>query len=190
MPPQVKDAALKRRLLKGLMVLDASQEAYLERSPDGARALVFFDAMDVGQGHGYWRSRFAVVDAEHRKVQEFGFVYATSAAGDCAWAPDSGHAAVAVSEGIIIWREGKFACVRVKSWGRNPALVWKDEKTFVAKDFEYVTLVRGGGEPGKEKTGKATIRLDQLKFYPVSQTGAIAYLLELQPILTPELFVD
>ena len=190
MPTLVKDEALRKRILGGLLVLQPSQEVFREPSPDGSLALVFFDSVDVGQGHGYWRSRFAVVDAGDRKVQEFGFVHTTSAAGDCAWAPDSRHAAVAISEGILIWRKGEFACVRVKSWGDHPRLLWKDEKTIVARDFQYVTLVRGGGEPGTEKTGEATIRLDQLKFYPAPQTGAIAYLLSLQPILTPALFND
>jgi hypothetical protein len=186
----VKDKAHRKQILKGLLVLEPSRDVFREPSPDGSLALVFFDSEDVGQGHGCWRSRFAVVDAADRKVQEFGFVRTTSAAGDCAWAADSRHAAVAITQGILIWSKGKFACVRVHSWGDHPRLLWKDEKTIVARDFRYVTLVRGGGEPGKEKPGQATLRLDQLKFYPADRTGAIAYLLQLQPILTPALFND
>jgi hypothetical protein len=190
MPALVEDAALKKTILKGLMVLDPSQPVFREPSPDGKLAAVFYDAIDVAQGHGYWRSRCAVVDDKNRHVRQFGFVYTITCDGVCAWSPDSKHLAVAISEGIVFWRKGKFACVRVLSWDDKGSLSWKDDKTLVAKNFHHVKVRRGGSDTGVGMLGAAEIRLDQVEFYQESQIGTIAFLLSRQPILTPELFSD
>ncbi|UPT72805.1 MAG: hypothetical protein M0D55_12835 [Elusimicrobiota bacterium] len=187
MPKEIKDAAVKKAVLKAVHVKDGW--AAQEPSPDGRLKLVFFGQMDVSQGHGIWRSRFAILDDKNHGVREFG--WRVAAENDpCAWSPDSVHAAVALSNGIVFWRKGKFAAVRVLSWGKGAKLAWKDEKTLLVSGYEYVKVRRGGADSGGEKIGKAEIGLEQVEFYHEDRLGTIEYLLNRQPILTPELFED
>jgi hypothetical protein len=44
--------------------------------------------------------------------------------------------------------------------------------------------------PAQIKDEQLQIGLDQVEFYNEDRTGTIEYLLNRQPILTPELFVD
>jgi hypothetical protein len=189
MPTLIEDAIVKKAILNGLHVLDHSQAVFREPSPDGKISLVFFDAMDVAQGHGIWRSRFSVVDANNCLVREFGYRLTVSQAGVCAWAPDSKHAAIAMSGGVLVWRKGKFALVRVLSWDDSAALSFASPTTLSVTGFEWVVVRRGGADVGGQKTGKAEISLDQLEFYQESLIGSIEHLLNRQPILTPQLFV-
>lgn len=193
MSEEIKDEKAKKAILKDVSALQKDSSLWLDRSPDGKAALAFFDPEDVAQGHGIWATRCAVLKEKDRLDTMLGWASACPGVdGLSLWAPDSGHAAIAMGDRIVIWKRAqrKFAVVSLQlGWAKNPGFSW-DGEALTVRNFSYVYPKRGTSQVGRCKTGTAVIRLSQLDFFPRDHVSTIAAIAATQPSLTPELFND